>query len=156
MQLDLPVTRGFIFVYEKGVKTVKISQAADQAKLPAKTIRYYEEIGLILPARRRDNGYRDYSEREIHILRFIARARSLGFPVEECRALVALYRDTSRKSADVKKIALRRVMDIDRKMEELRSMRATLFDLANKCHGDDRPDCPILNEFACDQENACD
>lgn len=127
---------------------MNISQAAEQAELPPKTIRYYEEIGLVTPARRRDNGYRDYSEREIHTLRFIARARSLGFPVEECRALIALYDDAGRKSADVKEIALRRVAEIDRKMEELRSMRATLAHLADACHGDDRPDCPILNEFA--------
>ena len=135
---------------------MNISQAAEQAELPPKTIRYYEEIGLVSPARRRDNGYRDYSEREIHTLRFIARARGLGFPVEECRALVALYGDTSRKSADVKEIALRRVADIDQKMEELQSMRATLFDLASKCQGDDRPDCPILNEFADGPETARD
>lgn len=127
---------------------MNISQAATQSGLPAKTIRYYEEIGLVTPARRRDNGYRDYSERELHVLRFVSRARGLGFPVEECRALVALYGDTSRKSADVKEIALRRVSDIDRKIEELHSMRATLSELANKCHGDDRPDCPILDEFS--------
>lgn len=126
---------------------MNISQAAERAELPPKTIRYYEEIGLVSPSRRA-NGYRDYSEREIHTLRFIARARGLGFPVEECRALVALYDDTDRKSADVKEIALRRVAEIDRKMEELRSMRATLAHLADECHGDDRPDCPILNEFA--------
>lgn len=133
---------------------MNISQAAERAELPPKTIRYYEEIGLVSPARRQDNGYRDYSEQEIHTLRFIARARGLGFPVEECRALVALYGDTTRKSADVKEIALRRVAEIDRKMEELQSMRATLSELANKCHGDDRPDCPILNEFADGSETA--
>jgi MerR family copper efflux transcriptional regulator len=127
---------------------MNISQAAERSGLPPKTIRYYEEIGLVTPARRRDNGYRDYSDREIHILRFVSRARSLGFPVEECRALVALYGDTARKSADVKDIALRRVAEIDQKMDELRSMRATLVHLADRCHGDDRPDCPILDEFA--------
>jgi len=127
---------------------MNISQAAERSGLPPKTIRYYEEIGLVTPARRRDNGYRDYSDREIHILRFVSRARGLGFPVEECRTLVALYGDTARKSADVKEIALRRVADIDQKMEALRSMRATLVHLADRCHGDDRPDCPILDEFA--------
>ncbi|MDE0780179.1 MAG: Cu(I)-responsive transcriptional regulator [Alphaproteobacteria bacterium] len=135
---------------------MNISQAAAQAERPPKTIRYYEEIGLVTPTRRRDNRYRDYSKREIHVLRFVARARGLGFPVEECRSLVALYGDTTRKSADVKEIALRRVADIDLKQEELRSMRATLSELANKCHGDDRPDCPILNEFADGPENAHD
>ena len=127
---------------------MNISQAAKRTELPPKTIRYYEEIGLVAPARRLDNGYRDYSEREIHTLRFVARARSLGFPVEECRALVALYGDTTRKSGDVKDIALRRIAEIDGKIRELESMRATLCHLAEKCHGDDRPDCPILNEFA--------
>lgn len=127
---------------------MNISQAAELTELPPKTIRYYEEIGLVAPARRRSNGYRDYSEREIHTLRFVARARSLGFPVEECRALVALYGDTTRKSADVKEIALRRIADIDGKIRELESMRTALGHLAEKCHGDDRPDCPILNEFA--------
>lgn len=127
---------------------MNISQAAARAELPPKTIRYYEEIGLVTPARRRANGYRDYSEREIHTLRFVARARSLGFPVEECRALVALYGDTTRKSGDVKEIALRRITEIDGKIKELKSMRATLHELADKCHGDDRPDCPILDQFA--------
>ena len=127
---------------------MNISQAAKRTELPPKTIRYYEEIGLVAPARRLDNGYRDYSEREIHTLRFVARARSLGFPVEECRALVALYGDTTRKSGDVKDIALRRIAEIDGKIRELESMRATLGHWAEKCHGDDRPDCPILNEFA--------
>lgn len=127
---------------------MNISEAAARAKLPPKTIRYYEEIGLVKPARRRANGYRDYSERDIHTLRFVARARGLGFPVEECRALVALYGDTTRKSGDVKEIAMRRIAEIDGKIRELESMRATLGELAEKCHGDDRPDCPILNEFA--------
>lgn len=135
---------------------MNISQAAAQAELPAKTIRYYEEINLVIPARRRDNGYRDYSEREIHVLRFVGRARGLGFPIEECRSLVALYGDTTRKSVDVKEIALRRVADIDQKLKELSSMRATLFELVNRCHGDDRPDCPILNEFADRPENLRD
>ncbi len=127
---------------------MNISEAAARAELPPKTIRYYEEIGLVKPARRRANGYRDYSERDIHTLCFVARARGLGFPVEECRALVALYGDTTRKSGDVKDIALRRIAEIDGKIRELESMRATLHELAVKCHGDDRPDCPILNEFA--------
>jgi MerR family copper efflux transcriptional regulator len=127
---------------------VNISDAAARAGLPPKTIRYYEDIGLISPARRRDNGYRDYAARDVHILRFLSRARGLGFSVDDCRALVALYADTDRKSGDVKDIALRRIADIDEKIAELRTMRATLADLAERCHGDDRPDCPILDDFA--------
>ena len=100
------------------------------------------------PARRRDNGYRDYAERDVHMLRFLSRARGLGFSVADCRALVALYVDKDRKSADVKGIALNRVADIDAKITELRAMRATLVDLAENCHGDDRPDCPIIDDLA--------
>lgn len=127
---------------------MNISEAAEQAGLPPKTIRYYEDIGLVAPARRRDNGYRDYAERDVHMLRFLSRARGLGFSVADCRALVALYGDTDRKSADVKEIALNRVADIDAKIAELHAMRATLVDLAEHCHGDDRPDCPIIDDLA--------
>lgn len=127
---------------------MNISEAAKQAGLPAKTIRYYEDIGLVAPAHRRDNGYRDYAARDVHMLRFLSRARSLGFSVEECRALVALYANTDRKSADVKEIALNRVADIDTKISKLQSMRATLVELAETCHGDDRPDCPIIDDLA--------
>lgn len=127
---------------------MNISEAAEQAGLPTKTIRYYEDIGLVAPARRRDNGYRDYAERDVHMLRFLSRARGLGFSVADCRALVALYADTGRKSADVKEIALNRVEEIDSKIAELRAMRATLVELAETCHGDDRPDCPIIENLA--------
>ena len=127
---------------------MNISEAAEQAGLPTKTIRYYEDIGLVAPARRRDNGYRDYADRDVHMLRFLSRARGLGFSVADCRALVALYADTGRKSADVKEIALTWVADIDAKITELRSMRATLLNLSENCHGDDRPDCPIIDDLA--------
>ncbi len=127
---------------------MNISEAADRAGLPTKTIRYYEEIGLVEPARRRDNGYRDYADRDVHMLRFLSRARGLGFSVADCRALVTLYADTDRKSADVKEIAMNRVTEIDGKIAELRAMRATLVELAENCHGDDRPDCPIIDDLA--------
>lgn len=127
---------------------MNIGQAAEQSGLPAKTIRYYEDIGLVSPARRQDNGYRDYAARDIHMLRFVSRARDLGFSVEDCRALLTLYADTGRRSADVKEIAERRVADIDEKIAALQGMRETLVDLAARCHGDDRPDCPILKDFA--------
>lgn len=127
---------------------MNISEAAERAGLPPKTIRYYEGIGLVEPARRRDNGYRFYADRDVHMLRFLSRARSLGFSVEDCRSLVALYGDTNRKSADVKEIALNRVADIDAKIAELRAMRVTLMKLAENCHGDDRPDCPIIDDLS--------
>ncbi|MEK9660703.1 MAG: Cu(I)-responsive transcriptional regulator [Alphaproteobacteria bacterium] len=127
---------------------MNISEAAAQSGLPAKTIRYYEEIGLVAPAARRENGYRDYAERDVHTLRFLNRARDLGFSVEDCRALATLYTDRNRKSADVKALAQARIDDIDRKITELRAMRRTLQHLAERCHGDHRPDCPILDDLA--------
>lgn len=127
---------------------MNISEAASRSGLPAKTIRYYEDIGLVVPAARRANGYRDYAERDVHTLKFLSRARNLGFTVAECRALAALYTDRNRRSADVKALALARVDDIDRKLAELRAMRRTLQHLADRCHGDDRPDCPILDDLA--------
>jgi Cu(I)-responsive transcriptional regulator len=131
---------------------MNISQAAEQSGLPSKTIRYYEEISLVDPARRRNNGYRDYAERDVHILRFLHRARDLGFSIADCRMLLSLYTDSDRHSADVKVIALNRIAEIDRKIAELGEMRDVLATLADKCHGDDRPDCPILDEFAAEVE----
>lgn len=132
---------------------MNISEAADQSGLPAKTIRYYEEIGLVTPAARRTNGYRDYAQQDIHTLRFLNRARNLGFSVEDCRALMTLYTDRTRKSSDVKALAQTRIENIDLKIAELRSMRRTLEQVAEKCHGDDRPNCPILDDLA-SEENA--
>jgi len=127
---------------------MNIGEAAAQSGVPAKTIRYYEEIGLIQPARRADNGYRAYRAADVHMLRFVQRARSLGFSVRDCRQLLQLYQDPHRASADVKALAERRVAEIDRKMAELCGMRATLVQLAENCHGDDRPECPILEDLA--------
>ena len=107
-------------------------------------IRHYEKIGLIGPASRRDSGYRDYGERDLHTLRFIGRARDVGFPIEEIRQLLALWNDRDRSSADVKALALARAAELKRKARELNEMRRSLEDLASRCHGDDRPDCPIL------------
>lgn len=127
---------------------MKIGDAAKQSGVPAKTIRYYEGVGLIEAATRQDNGYRDYSETDIHTLRFISRARGLGFTVKDVAMLLALYRDSSRASADVKAVAARHVDRIDEKIAELQSMRQTLLHLVDRCHGDDRPDCPILADLA--------
>lgn len=126
---------------------MNIGAAARHSGLPTKTIRYYEQIGLLRPARR-DNGFRDYAERDVHELRFIARARGLGFSVEECRHLLELYRDRSRASADVKKAAAIHIGAIRAKIRELRAMERTLAELIDQCAGDDRPECPILGRLS--------
>jgi MerR family copper efflux transcriptional regulator len=127
---------------------MKIGDVAEKSGVPAKTIRYYEEIGLILPAKRSDNGYRRYTEDDTQTLRFISRARGLGFSVEDCSNLLALYQDRERSSADVKAIALSNIGRIRHKIRELRAMEKTLSDLADRCHGDARPDCPILEDLS--------
>ena len=127
---------------------MQIGTVSERSGVPAKTIRYYESIGLIAQAPRTGGGYRDYDERDVATLRFIQRARSLGFSVSEVGDLLALWRDQGRASAQVKRLAERHVEDIDRKVAELRGMRATLVDLIERCHGDERPDCPILDDLA--------
>ena len=128
-----------------------IGEAAERSGMPAKTIRYYEEIGLIGPATRAENGYRSYDDTDVHTLRFVKRARGLGFSIRDCQELLSMYRDRNRASADVKALATARIEEIDRKMAELAGMRSTLATLAEKCHGDDRPDCPILDDLASGQ-----
>jgi MerR family copper efflux transcriptional regulator len=126
---------------------MNIGDVAQYTGLPAKTIRYYEDIGLITPDRDA-NGYRRFATTHLHKLGFLARARSLGFSIEDCRALLALWEDRDRASGDVKAIANGHLLEIDRKMTELTEMRATLSDLVKACAGDDRPDCPILKDLA--------
>ena len=128
---------------------MNIGQAAKQSGISAKMIRYYESIGLIGPAVRTDSGYRVYSDQDLHTLRFVRRARDLGFSVEQMNELLALWQDRSRASADVKRIALEHVEELERKAEALREMAATLKHLAQHCHGDARPDCPILENLGC-------
>src|SRR3546814_1983827 len=108
-------------------------------------IRHYEKIGLIPAPPRRDSGYRDYSAEDVHRLSFVANARDLGFPIDEIGALLSLWSDRSRASADVKALALARADELGRKAAALEAMRASLVDLAERCRGDDRPDCPILD-----------
>jgi len=124
-----------------------IGDVARATGLPAKTIRYYEDIGLVTPARD-DNGYRRFGATDLHKLGFIGRARSLGFTIEDCRALLALYEDNKRASSDVKQIAQQHLDLIDAKIAELKAMRATLGQLIESCAGDHRPDCPILEDLA--------
>lgn len=127
---------------------MNIGAVARHTGLPAKTIRYYEEIGLVGASARTGTGYRDYSEQDLQHLRFVARARSLGFSIEDCRGLLDLYRDQHRASADVRELALARIAEIERKIEELSGMKATLAELVARCQGDARPDCPILRDLA--------
>jgi Cu(I)-responsive transcriptional regulator len=126
---------------------MNIGEVARRSGLPAKTIRYYEDIGLIRPERR-DNGYRSFAESDLHKLAFLGRARALGFTIEDCRTLLALYEDESRESAEVKHLAEDHLRRIDEKIAELQDMRATLSHLVRACAGDDRPDCPILQGLA--------
>jgi MerR family copper efflux transcriptional regulator len=126
---------------------MKIGEASAASAVSQRMIRHYEKIGLMPVAARRDSGYRDYDERDVHALRFIGRARDLGFGIEEIRQLLALWHDRSRSSADVKALALARAGELRRKAHELDAMRRTLERLAAGCHGDDHPDCPILDDL---------
>ena len=126
---------------------MNIGEAAEASGVSAKMIRYYEQNGLIPPAARTEAGYRVYSEQDVHMLRFIRRARDLGFSVDAIGDLLDLWRDQSRQSADVKRLALEHVGSLRRKIGELEAMADTLEDLATNCSGDHRPDCPILNDL---------
>ncbi|MBX5237469.1 Cu(I)-responsive transcriptional regulator [Rhizobium sp. NLR22b] len=126
---------------------MNIGEASERSGLPSKTIRYYEDIGLIR-TERGANGYRDYAAADVHKLRFLQRSRGLGFSVEECRQLLALYEDKARASADVRDIAETKLGEIDRKIRELTELRHALEHLVHACHGNDRPDCPILEELS--------
>jgi len=126
---------------------MKIGEVSAAAGVSQRMIRHYEKIGLVPAAARRDSGYRDYGERDLHSLRFIGRARDLGFGIEEIRQLLALWHDRSRSSSDVKTLALARAAELKRKEKELHAMRRTLESLAASCHGDHRPDCPIIQEL---------
>jgi len=127
---------------------MNIGLASDRSGVPAKTIRYYESIGLIPAADRTDGNYRDYDDSAVRILQFLKRARAFGFTIDDCRELMSLYRDRNRSSADVKAIAQRRVEEIEAKILELKALRDTLGHLVERCHGDERPDCPILDDLA--------
>lgn len=126
---------------------MNIGQAAKASGVSAKMIRYYEQTGLIPPADRTESGYRDYSDSDVHMLRFIRRARDLGFAVAEINELLSLWRDRSRQSADVKRIAAAHINDLREKIANLEQMADTLQALINCCAGDHRPDCPILADL---------
>jgi Cu(I)-responsive transcriptional regulator len=126
---------------------MNIGEVATASGLPAKTIRYYEDIGL-LRAARGTNGYRHFVDRDVRMLSFVSRARSLGFSIDDCRSLLSLYADKDRASTDVKGIACEHLTGIAKKIAELEVLRDTLEDLVSRCQGDDRPDCPILDDLA--------
>ena len=130
-----------------GARGFTIGQAAERCGLPVKTVRYYDEAGLVRPGRG-GNGYRLYSSQDLHKLAFLRRARGLGFSIDACRALLSLYEDRDRASADVRSLAQARIAEIDGKLTELHDLRRVLVDLVDACQGDARPDCPILDKLA--------
>lgn len=133
---------------------MNIGKAATASGVSAKMIRYYEEIGLIPKAGRKDSGYRDYSTADVHMLRFIRRARDLGFSVGEIDGLLNLWRDRSRQSSDVKRIAQKHVDDLNERIEAMKQMAGTLQSLVDCCAGDARPDCPILADLEEDRDGS--
>ena len=133
---------------------LKIGEVAERSGMPPKTIRYYEDIGLIGPADRLENSYRTYDETDVHRLRFIHQARGLGFSLKDVATLLALYGNRKRASHEVKRLALRHVAELDGKISQMMAIRKALSDLADKCQGDDCPDCPILDELAREGETA--
>ena len=129
---------------------MRIGDAAREAGLPVKTVRYYADIGLVAPRGRSEGGYRDYDAPAVEKLRFVARARRFGFSIPECRELLSLYEDRSRESADVKRLAEAKIAALDARLAELADLRDELARVAEACAGDARPDCPILDRFAGD------
>jgi MerR family copper efflux transcriptional regulator len=127
---------------------MNIGEAAQISQVNAKMIRYYESVGLIAPVSRSDTGYRQYSPQDVQTLRFIKRSRDLGFPLEKIRMLLTLWNDRSRKSADVKKLARQYIQELDSDIQKLQSIRDQLVLLSDCCKGDNRPDCPILDDLA--------
>ena len=127
---------------------MNIGQASNASGVSSKMIRYYEQIGLIRPAHRTDSNYRVYTADEVHVLRFIRRSRTLGFSIEETSALLALWQDKSRASGEVRDIAKGHITALETKIAELEAMVGTLKHLVHCCSGDDRPDCPILDDLA--------
>jgi Cu(I)-responsive transcriptional regulator len=125
-----------------------IGDAAKASGVSAKMIRHYESIGLVKEAQRTDAGYRVYTGRDVQELQFIHRGRELGFSLEQIRTLLALWRDKQRASKDVQAMAQRHIEELDRKIADMQAMRRTLVTLATRCHGDDRPDCPILDNLS--------
>ena len=126
---------------------MNIGEVAKKSGLPAKTIRYYESIGLVPEPHRSESGYRGYTSNDVMTLRFVEKARRMGFSVNDVENLLTLWRDQHRSSSEVKKLALQQIERIDQRVQELAKMREVLLDLTQRCHGDDRPECPILDDL---------
>lgn len=127
---------------------MNIGQAAKVSGVSAKLIRHYESIGIVPKASRSESGYRTYSQSDVHTLTFVRRARNLGFSMQEIKRLVSLWKNRSRKSADVKSLTLQHVKELEEKIQDLEAMRTALLKLAKHCHGDDRPTCPIIEDLS--------
>ena len=128
---------------------MNIGEVAKLSDVNSKMIRRYEEMGIIPKAGRNLSGYRTYSEKDVHILKFVKRSRELGFSMKDIKQLVSLWRNKSRPSSQVKSIATKHVNELEQKLMEIQSMLKTLKNLTDNCHGDSRPDCPILDELSC-------
>ncbi|BDI05344.1 heavy metal-dependent transcription regulator 2 [Sphaerotilus microaerophilus] len=127
---------------------MNIGEAAKDSGVSAKMIRHYESVGLLPAAARTESGYRQYTDKEVSTLRFIRQSRDLGFSIEQIRELLGLWQDRKRPSRQVRALALAHIEELDEKLKELQSMKATLEHLVRCCHGDDRPDCPIIDSLA--------
>jgi len=127
---------------------MNIGKAAELAGLTVKTVRHYADIQVVIPEKNDKTGYRKFSSADVAKLQFIGKARKFGFSVQECRELLALYEDTKRSSREVKALTLMKIAEIDHKLQELKSLRSQLTDLASSCQGNARPDCPILNALS--------
>jgi Cu(I)-responsive transcriptional regulator len=132
---------------------MNIGEAAERSAVSAKMIRHYESLGLLPAAPRTDAGYRQYDEASVHTLRFIRRARDLGFGIDEIGTLLGLWQNRGRSSADVKRVAQKHIDDLQRRIDEMQAMKRTLEHLAHACHGNSRPDCPILDDLAAGRAN---
>ena len=127
---------------------MNIGKAAKLSNLTVKAVRYYANIGLVKPQQNISTGYRDYTEEEVAKLKFIGKARSFDFSINECKELLSLYDDKNRTSKEVKKITLEKISQIESKLKDLNDLKKELSYLANNCHGDDKPNCPILDELS--------
>ena len=127
---------------------MKIGKAAKLSNLTIKTVRYYANIGLVKPEQNISSGYREYKDEEVAKLKFIGKARKFDFSIDECKELLSLYEDKNRTSKEVKKITLEKISKIDSKLNDLKDLRNELSFLASNCHGDDKPNCPILDELS--------
>ena len=127
---------------------MKIGKASKLSNLTVKAVRYYDNIGLVKPDQNIFSGYREYNDEDVLKLKFVGKARKFNFSIDECRELLSLYENKSRPSKDVKKLTLEKISQIDEKLKQLQNLKDELSYLADNCHGDDRPNCPILDALS--------